>query len=208
METALPKYPLPDDRTWRLPLERRRAVRQATRKNLREFMKMASASAIARAIAYRPLGTRSRWTSMRPWLTSAHRKELSNRKNDACGGGIIDYACSCHTLFLRSATRSVTQQTRSCRLRFSVVTRTPYSRQRKRKSSRDGGKGAVVVLIHGPRRTANPGPSGRRSHEGSHRCGADFRGIGSSKPEAGYDERRRQDIRAVVTGLGYDKPSL
>jgi pimeloyl-ACP methyl ester carboxylesterase len=35
----------------------------------------------------------------------------------------------------------------------------------------------------------------------------DLRGIGrSSKPESGYDKKTRAvDIRAVVTGLGYDK---
>ena len=35
----------------------------------------------------------------------------------------------------------------------------------------------------------------------------DLRGIGkSSKPEAGYDKKTQaKDIRAVVTGLGYDK---
>src|SRR5258707_1734767 len=38
----------------------------------------------------------------------------------------------------------------------------------------------------------------------------DLRGIGkSSKPEAGYDEKTQaKDIRAVVTGLGYDKTSV
>jgi len=38
----------------------------------------------------------------------------------------------------------------------------------------------------------------------------DLRGIGkSSKPESGYDEKTQaKDMRAVVTGLGYDKTSV
>jgi hypothetical protein len=52
--TALPKYPLHDDLTWRVATELPESSSdEATRKNLREFMKMAiPASAIARAIAY------------------------------------------------------------------------------------------------------------------------------------------------------------
>jgi len=71
-----------------------------------------------------------------------------------------------------------------------------------------GGKGPVVVLIHGYAENSDSwAPLAADLMKDHTVVVPDLRGIGkSSKPEAGYDKKTQaKDIRAVVTGLGYDK---
>src|ERR1700745_2197668 len=71
-----------------------------------------------------------------------------------------------------------------------------------------GGSGPVVVLIHGYAENSDSwaplAADLMKDHTGVVR---DLRGIGkSSKPENGYDKKTQaEDMRAVVTGLGYNK---
>src|SRR5437763_1822011 len=74
-----------------------------------------------------------------------------------------------------------------------------------------GGKGPVVVLIHGYAENSDSwAPLATELMKDHTVVVPDLRGIGkSSKPESGYDEKTQaKDIRAVVTGLGYDKTSV
>jgi len=74
-----------------------------------------------------------------------------------------------------------------------------------------GGKGPVVVFIHGYAENSDSwAPLAADLMKDHTVVVPDLRGIGkSSKPEAGYDEKTQaKDIRAVVTGLGYDKTSV
>src|SRR6202790_5525924 len=95
----------------------------------------------------------------------------------------------------------------------------PYSFQAKTVHSpegadifvRWGGTGAVVVLIHGYAENSDSwAPLAADLMKDHTVVVPDLRGIGkSSKPESGYDEKTQaKDIRAVVTGLGYDKTSV
>src|SRR5256886_16563865 len=71
-----------------------------------------------------------------------------------------------------------------------------------------GGKGPVVVLIHGYAENSDSWAPLAADLMKDHTVVApDLRGIGkSSKPEGGYDKKTQaKDIRAVVTALGYDK---
>src|SRR2546430_14741895 len=71
-----------------------------------------------------------------------------------------------------------------------------------------GGKGPVVVLIHGYAENSDSwAPLAADLMKDHTVVVPDLRGIGkSSKPEGGYDKKTQaKDIRAVVTGLGYDK---
>src|SRR5438445_9297376 len=71
-----------------------------------------------------------------------------------------------------------------------------------------GGRGPVVVLIHGYAENSDSwAPLAEDLMKDHTVVVPDLRGIGkSSKPEGGYDEKTQaKDIRAVVTGLGYDK---
>jgi pimeloyl-ACP methyl ester carboxylesterase/quinol monooxygenase YgiN len=71
-----------------------------------------------------------------------------------------------------------------------------------------GGRGPVVVLIHGFAENSDSwAPLAADLMKDHTVVVPDLRGIGkSSKPESGYDEKTQaKDIRAVVTGLGYDK---
>jgi pimeloyl-ACP methyl ester carboxylesterase len=71
-----------------------------------------------------------------------------------------------------------------------------------------GGKGAVVVLIHGYAENSDSwAPLAADLMKDHTVVVPDLRGIGkSSKPEGGYDKKTQaKDIRAVVTALGYDK---
>src|SRR5256884_829610 len=71
-----------------------------------------------------------------------------------------------------------------------------------------GGKGPVVVLIHGYAENSDSwAPLAADLMKDHTVVVPDLRGIGkSSKPEAGYDKKTQaKDIRAVVTGLGFDK---
>lgn len=73
---------------------------------------------------------------------------------------------------------------------------------------RFGGKGRVVVLIHGYAENSDSwAPLAADLMKDHTVVVPDLRGIGkSSKPEGGYDKKTQaRDIRAVVTGLGYDK---
>jgi len=68
-----------------------------------------------------------------------------------------------------------------------------------------GGKGPVVVLIHGYAENSDSwAPLAADLMKDHTVVVPDLRGIGkSSKPESGYDEKTQaKDIRAVVTGLG------
>jgi pimeloyl-ACP methyl ester carboxylesterase/uncharacterized RmlC-like cupin family protein len=71
-----------------------------------------------------------------------------------------------------------------------------------------GGKGPVVVLIHGYAENSDSwAPLAADLMKDHTVVVPDLRGIGkSSKPEGGYDKKTQaEDMRAVVTGLGYDK---
>jgi pimeloyl-ACP methyl ester carboxylesterase len=71
-----------------------------------------------------------------------------------------------------------------------------------------GGKGPVVVLIHGYAENSDSwAPLAADLMKDHTVVVPDLRGIGKlSKPEAGYDKKTQaKDIRAVVTGLGYDE---
>ena len=71
-----------------------------------------------------------------------------------------------------------------------------------------GGKGPVVVLIHGYAENSDSWAPLAADLMNDHTVVVpDLRGIGrSSKPEGGYDKKTQaKDIRAVVTALGYDK---
>jgi pimeloyl-ACP methyl ester carboxylesterase/uncharacterized RmlC-like cupin family protein len=71
-----------------------------------------------------------------------------------------------------------------------------------------GGKGPVVVLIHGYAENSDSwAPLAADLMKDHTVVVPDLRGIGkSSKPEGGYDKKTQaRDIRAVVTALGYDK---
>ena len=71
-----------------------------------------------------------------------------------------------------------------------------------------GGKGPAVVLIHGYAENSDSwAPLAANLMKDHTVVVPDLRGIGkSSKPEGGYDKKTQaKDIRAVVTGLGYDK---
>src|SRR6266403_1261117 len=71
-----------------------------------------------------------------------------------------------------------------------------------------GGKGPVVVLIHGYAENSDSwAPLAADLMKDHTVVVPDLRGIGkSSKPEAGYDKKTQaKDVRAVVTGLGFDK---
>jgi pimeloyl-ACP methyl ester carboxylesterase/uncharacterized RmlC-like cupin family protein len=71
-----------------------------------------------------------------------------------------------------------------------------------------GGRGPVVVLIHGYAENSDSwAPLAADLMKDHTVVVPDLRGIGkSSKPAGGYDKKTQAaDIRAVVTGLGYDK---
>jgi pimeloyl-ACP methyl ester carboxylesterase len=73
---------------------------------------------------------------------------------------------------------------------------------------RSGGSGPVAVLIHGYAENSDSwAPLAADLMKDHTVVVPDLRGIGrSSKPADGYDKKTQaQDIRAVVTGLGYDK---
>jgi pimeloyl-ACP methyl ester carboxylesterase len=73
---------------------------------------------------------------------------------------------------------------------------------------RSGGKGPVVVLIHGYGETSDSwGPLAAELVKTYTVVVPDLRGIGrSSQPAGGYDKKTQAaDIRAVVTTLGYDR---
>jgi pimeloyl-ACP methyl ester carboxylesterase len=71
-----------------------------------------------------------------------------------------------------------------------------------------GGKGPVVLLIHGYAENSDSwAPLAADLMKDHTVVVPDLRGIGrSSKPERGYDKKTQaKDMRAVVTALGYDK---
>jgi pimeloyl-ACP methyl ester carboxylesterase/uncharacterized RmlC-like cupin family protein len=71
-----------------------------------------------------------------------------------------------------------------------------------------GGKGPVVLLLHGYAENSDSwAPLAADLMKDHTVVVPDLRGIGrSSKPASGYDKKTQaKDIRAVVTGLGYDK---
>ena len=73
---------------------------------------------------------------------------------------------------------------------------------------RSGGRGPVVVLIHGYAENSDSWASLAADLMKDHTVVVpDLRGIGrSSKPESGYDKKTQaKDMRAVVTGLSYDR---
>jgi pimeloyl-ACP methyl ester carboxylesterase len=76
---------------------------------------------------------------------------------------------------------------------------------------RSGGSGPVVVLLHGYAENSDSwAPLAADLMKDQTVVVPDLRGIGrSSKPEGGYDKKTQaKDIRAVVTGLGYDRTFL
>src|SRR5579863_190779 len=73
---------------------------------------------------------------------------------------------------------------------------------------RYGGHGPVVVLLHGYAENSDSwGPLAEGLMKDHTVVVPDLRGIGrSSKPTGGYDKKTQaQDVRAVVTALGYDR---
>jgi pimeloyl-ACP methyl ester carboxylesterase len=73
---------------------------------------------------------------------------------------------------------------------------------------RSAGNGPVVILLHGYAENSDSwAPLAADLMKDHTVVVPDLRGIGkSSKPEGGYDKKTQaKDIRAVVTGLGYDK---
>ena len=75
---------------------------------------------------------------------------------------------------------------------------------------RSGGHGPVVVLIHGYAETSDSwAPLAAELMSDHTVIVPDLRGIGrSSRPAAGYDKKTQaQDIRAIVTSLGFDRTS-
>lgn len=76
---------------------------------------------------------------------------------------------------------------------------------------RSGGTGPVVVLLHGYAENSDSwGPLAADLMKDHTVVVPDLRGIGrSSKPEGGYDKKTQaKDVRAVVTGLGYDRTAV
>src|SRR5205814_5957338 len=76
---------------------------------------------------------------------------------------------------------------------------------------RSGGSGPVAVLLHGYAENSDSwAPLAADLMKDHTVVVPDLRGIGrSSKPAGGYDKKTQaKDIRAVVTGLGYDKTSV
>jgi pimeloyl-ACP methyl ester carboxylesterase len=76
---------------------------------------------------------------------------------------------------------------------------------------RSGGSGPVVVLLHGYAENSDSwAPLAADLMKDHIVVVPDLRGIGrSSKPATGYDKKTQaKDIRAVVTGLGYDRTSV
>jgi len=76
---------------------------------------------------------------------------------------------------------------------------------------RSGGKGPVVVLVHGYAENSDSwGPLAADLMKDHTVVVPDLRGIGrSSKPETGYDKKTQaKDIRAVVATLGYDRTAV
>ncbi len=76
---------------------------------------------------------------------------------------------------------------------------------------RSGGSGPVVVLLHGYAETSDSWAPLAAELVKTHTVVVpDLRGIGrSSRPAGGYDKKTQAaDIRAVVTGLGYDRASV
>src|SRR6202795_1289370 len=74
---------------------------------------------------------------------------------------------------------------------------------------RSGGSGPVVVLIHAYAENSDSwSPLASDLMKDHTVVVPDLRGIGrSSKPTGGYDKKTQaQDVRAVVTALGYDRP--
>src|SRR5713226_584067 len=74
-----------------------------------------------------------------------------------------------------------------------------------------GGTGPVVVLIHGYAENSDSwAPLATDLMKDHTVVVPDLRGIGrSSKPANGYDKKTQAtDIRAVVTGLGFDRTSV
>src|SRR3979490_279308 len=73
------------------------------------------------------------------------------------------------------------------------------------------GGGPVVILVHGYAENSDSwAPLAADLMKDHTVVVPDLRGIGkSSKPESGYDEKTHaKEIRAVVTGLGYDETSV
>jgi pimeloyl-ACP methyl ester carboxylesterase len=73
---------------------------------------------------------------------------------------------------------------------------------------RSGGRGPVVVLLHGYAENSDSwAPLAADLMKDHTVVVPDLRGIGrSSKPDSGYDKKTQaKDIRAVVTALGYDR---
>lgn len=76
---------------------------------------------------------------------------------------------------------------------------------------RFGGHGPVVVLLHGYAENSDSwAPLAENLMKDHTVVVPDLRGIGkSSKPAGGYDKKTQAaDVRAVVTGLGYDKTTV
>src|SRR5882672_8723750 len=130
-------------------------------------------------------------------------KSVSDLQFTHCGGIMIRRFLVIALLAI-GATVSHAQQS----LPSSFQAKTIHSPEAADIFVRWGGKGPVVVLIHGYAENSDSwAPLAADLMKDHTVVVPDLRGIGkSSKPEAGYDKKTQaKDIRAVVTGLGYDK---
>jgi pimeloyl-ACP methyl ester carboxylesterase/quercetin dioxygenase-like cupin family protein len=108
------------------------------------------------------------------------------------------------TLFVAGALSSNAQPS----LPSSFQARTIHSPADAEIFVRSGGHGPVVVLLHGYAENSDSwAPLAEDLMKDHTVVVPDLRGIGrSSKPAGGYDKKTQaQDIRAVVTALGYDR---
>jgi pimeloyl-ACP methyl ester carboxylesterase len=125
------------------------------------------------------------------------RRDVNSRETKFACGGIM-------TLLAIGATSSQAQPS----LPSSFHAKTIRSPEGADIFVRWGGKDPVVVLIHGYAENSDSwAPLAEDLKKDYTVVVPDLRGIGkSSKPEGGYDKKTQAgDIRAVVSGLGYDK---
>src|SRR5467141_649376 len=130
-------------------------------------------------------------------------KSVSDLQFTHCGGIMIRRFLVIALLAI-GATVSHAQQS----LPSSFQAKTIHSPEAAEIFVRWGGKGPVVVLIHGYAENSDSwAPLAADLMKDHTVVVPDLRGIGkSSKPEDGYDKKTQaKDIRAVVTALGYDR---
>src|SRR6202171_3945681 len=122
-----------------------------------------------------------------------------------CFGGTMTRHCVVLAVLLLSTILSHAQEPS---LSSSFRPKTIHSPEGTDIYVRSGGSGPVVVLVHGYAENSDSWEPLAADLMKDHTVVVpDLRGIGrSSKPEGGYDKKTQaKDLRAVVTGLGYDR---